>query len=119
MHINFVVSMCDSSFVYNHVSKINLNLRLSSTFDLIIFVSNNTLSYFHWSLVTVALKQNKLEEIRKRNKDFAFGYNKECETKNKTVIPNMIKYLCLIYLNTNKDRFDPNFIHSDVNGSKT
>ena len=62
----------------------------------------------------MALKGSKLEEIPQRNKDLAFGYIKECELKNKSVIPKMIKYLCLIYLNINKDRFHPNYIHKNV-----
>ena len=54
----------------------------------------------------MALKQSNLEGIPQRNKDLTFGYIKECETKNKSIIPDMIKYLCLIYLNQNKDEFD-------------
>ena len=54
----------------------------------------------------MALKASKLKQIPHRNKDLAFGYVKECETKNKSIIPDMIKYLCLIYLNQNSDKFD-------------
>ena len=54
----------------------------------------------------MALTKSNLEQIPQRNKDLAFGYVKECEKKNKQVIPSMIKYLCLVYSNRNKDKFD-------------
>ena len=56
---------------------------------------------------TMALKRSNLEQIPQRNKDLAFGYVKENEKSNKWTIPSMIKYLCLIYLNQNRDEFDP------------
>ena len=62
----------------------------------------------------MAFKQSKLNEIPQRNKDLTFGYVKECEKKNKSTIPSMIKYLCLIYLNQNKDGFDVKFSHKDI-----
>ena len=62
----------------------------------------------------MALKQCKLNEIPTRNRDLAFGYVKECERRNKSTVPSMIKYLCLIYLNQNKDSFDPNNTHKDI-----
>ena len=57
------------------------------------------------------LKRSKLQQIPQRNKDLTFGYVNKCEKMNRTVIPNMIKYLCLIYLNTNYDEFDKNNTH--------
>ena len=54
----------------------------------------------------MALKRSKLQQIPQRNKDLAFGYVKQNENANKSTIPDMIKYLCLIYLNQNKDEFD-------------
>ena len=54
----------------------------------------------------MALKRSKLNEIPQRNKDLAFGFVKECEKENKSIIPSIIKYLCLNYLNQNKDKFD-------------
>ena len=56
----------------------------------------------------MTLKQRKLSQIPQRNKDLAFGYVHEKEKQNKMSVPDMIKYLCLIYLNLNKDEFDPN-----------
>ena len=55
----------------------------------------------------MALKQSKLEQIHPRNRDLAFGYVRNCENQNKASIPEMIKYLCLLFLNSNKDKFDP------------
>ena len=63
----------------------------------------------------MALKQSNLEQIPDRNKDLTFGYVKGCEKANKSVIPEMIKYLCLIYLNQNKDEFDKNHCHESLN----
>ena len=62
----------------------------------------------------MALKQSILSQIPQRNKDLAFGYTRESEKCNKVSIPDMIKYLCLIYLNQNKDTFDPNHTHKDI-----
>ena len=62
----------------------------------------------------MALKQSNLQQIPQRNKDVAFGYVKECEKKNKQVIPSMIKYLCLIYFNQTKDQFDIKNTHSKI-----
>ena len=55
----------------------------------------------------MALKQSKLKQIPLRNKDVAFGYVRESEKANKTSVPEMIKYLCLLFLNSNKDKCDP------------
>ena len=55
----------------------------------------------------MALRKSALSEIPQRNKDLIFGFVKESEKKNKTSVPEMIKYLCLIYLNQNKDMIDP------------
>ena len=63
---------------------------------------------------TMALKQCELNKIPVRNKDLAFGYVKECERMHGSVIPSMIKYLCLIYLNSNKDTFDPSNTHKTI-----
>ena len=62
----------------------------------------------------MALKPSKLNQIPQRNKDLAFGYVKECEISHNSSIPKMIKYLCLIYLNQNKDEFDSNNTHKDL-----
>ena len=68
----------------------------------------------------MAFKQSKLQQIPQRNKDATFGYVKECEKRNKNIIPDMIKYLCLVYFNQNKDRFDIKHTHRkllEVNGN--
>ena len=64
----------------------------------------------------MAIKQSQLQQIPQRNKDLAFGYIRECEEKNKRKlsIPEMIKYLCLVYGNPNKDEFDINNTHTDI-----
>ena len=62
----------------------------------------------------MALKRSKLQQIPQRNKDLAFGFVKESEKTNKSSVPEMIKYLCLIYLNQNKDKFDHNSSHKDI-----
>ena len=62
----------------------------------------------------MTLKQSKLNQIPTRNKDLAFGYVNECEKKYRSSIPSMIKYLCLIYSNQNKDEFDPENTHKQL-----
>ena len=62
----------------------------------------------------MSLKASRLKNIPQRNKDLAFGYVKECEKQNKSIIPSMIKYLCLIYLNQSKDGFDPKNTDTDI-----
>ena len=52
-------------------------------------------------------KQSNLEQIPQRNKDLTFGYFRENDKQNKLLTPDVIKYLCLIYVNQNKDKFDP------------
>ena len=52
-----------------------------------------------------AIKQSALAQIPQRNKDLAFGYVREKERGNNAVLPEMIKYLCLIYLNQNRAKF--------------
>ena len=54
----------------------------------------------------MALKKSKLSQIPPRNKDLAFGYVREPEKMNNMLVPEMIKYLCLIYFNPT-DVFDP------------
>ena len=61
----------------------------------------------------MALRQSQLNKIPLRNKDLAFGYVRECRRKNKSSIPQMIKYLCLLYLNVNKDKFDAHHSHKN------
>ena len=58
--------------------------------------------------LNMALKPSKLEKIPQRNKDITFGYVNQCEKDmvHNGIIPRMIKYLCLIYFNQNKDEFD-------------
>ena len=63
----------------------------------------------------MALKRSKLQQIPQRNKDLAFGFVKDCEKLNKSSIPDMIKYLCLIYINQNKDKFDGESTHQTIN----
>ncbi len=54
----------------------------------------------------MAVNKTKLNSIPQRNKDVVFGFAREEETKcNNINIPEMIKYLCLLYLNQNKDKF--------------
>ena len=56
----------------------------------------------------MALKKSKLSQIPQRNKDLAFGFVRERQKINRiSNVPEMIKYLCLIYFNPNKDEFDP------------
>ena len=62
----------------------------------------------------MALKQSQLQQIPLRNKDLTFGYVNECEKKNKQTIPSMIKYLCLVFFNQNKDGFDIKHTHSEI-----
>ena len=62
----------------------------------------------------MALKQTKLNQIPQRNKDLAFGYVREEEKQYKLSIHKMIKYLCLIYLNPNKDKFNKNNTFTDI-----
>ena len=59
----------------------------------------------------MALKQSALNEIPQRNKDLAFGYITGCEKQTKSLIPEMIKYLCLLYFNQNTDKFDSKHTH--------
>ena len=50
---------------------------------------------------------SKLQEVPQRNKDLVFGYIRECEQEQeKDIAIDMIKYLCLIYLNETEDAFD-------------
>ena len=62
----------------------------------------------------MALKQSSLSQIPQRNKDLAFGYVHEKEKENKISVPDMIKYLCLVYLNQNKDEFDGNLCDKKI-----
>eukprot|EP01084_Bolivina_argentea_P306943 530478_1 len=56
----------------------------------------------------MALNKIKLNSIPQRNKDVVFGFTREQEnvSNNNFIMPQMIKYLCLLYLNQNKDEFD-------------
>ena len=63
----------------------------------------------------MALKQSKLQQIPQRNKDLTFGYSRECGISNKKTIPDMIKYLCLIYLNETYETIDANYTHRNIN----
>ena len=54
----------------------------------------------------MAFKKSKLSQIPGRNEDLAFGYVHEKEKENKMSVPDMIKYLCLIYFNPT-DSFNP------------
>ena len=63
----------------------------------------------------MALKQSNLTNIPQRNKDAAFGFVKEYEKEVANVtIPKMIKYLCLVYFNSNKDAFDTKQTNSKI-----
>ena len=57
--------------------------------------------------MTLKFRKSALNKKPQRNKDLAFGYIRSCEKKKNLPIPEMIKYLSLIYLNQNKDKFDP------------
>ena len=61
----------------------------------------------------MALKPSKLNQIPQRNKDLAFGYLRENESKHKTNYCELIKYLVLIYSNQ-YDQFDPNASHKEL-----
>ena len=55
----------------------------------------------------MAFKQSNINKIPRRNKDLSFGYFREAEKENGlSAIPAMLKYLSLIYLNLNQDKFD-------------
>lgn len=60
------------------------------------------------------LQRSKLQQIPQRNKDLTFGYVKDHEKACSISITQMIKYLCLVYLNPNKDKFDPDWSHSNI-----
>lgn len=62
----------------------------------------------------MSLAKSSLNAVPQRNQDLIFGYVKECEKKNKANIPNMIKYLCLIFFNVDRDEFDSNHKHQSV-----
>ena len=62
----------------------------------------------------MALKKSKLSQIPQRNKDLAFGYVREREKTNTMSVPDMIKYLCLIYFHPNKDEFDPDHCSNKI-----
>ena len=47
----------------------------------------------------MALRKSKLSQIPRPNKYLAFGYIHEREKLNKLCVPEMIKYLCLVYFN--------------------
>lgn len=61
----------------------------------------------------MALKQSLLNKIPTTIKDLVFGYVQQIESKGKTSIPTMLKYLCLIYFNPN-DYFYPNKCGSNI-----
>ena len=61
----------------------------------------------------MAFKKSTLSQIPERNKDLAFGYVHEKEKANKMSVPEMIKYLCLIYFNPT-DAFDPEQCHEKI-----
>eukprot|EP01084_Bolivina_argentea_P066715 121631_1 len=64
----------------------------------------------------MALMKSKLNTVPQRNKAVAFGFCREEEIKwnDSSNIPQLIKYLCLLYLNQNKDEFDINNCHKDL-----
>ncbi len=55
----------------------------------------------------MAFNKSKLNKIPQRNNDLVFGFVREEEKqwKNDQFIPTMIRYLCLLYFNSNKDAF--------------
>eukprot|EP01084_Bolivina_argentea_P306944 530479_1 len=64
----------------------------------------------------MALNKIKLNSIPQRNKDVVFGFTREQEnvSNNNFIMPQMIKYLCLLYLNQNKDEFDVDNNDKDI-----
>eukprot|EP01084_Bolivina_argentea_P306942 530477_1 len=66
----------------------------------------------------MALNKIKLNSIPQRNKDVVFGFTREQEnvSNNNFIMPQMIKYLCLLYLNQNKDEFvvDNTYDYRDI-----
>eukprot|EP01084_Bolivina_argentea_P299757 516737_1 len=60
----------------------------------------------------MAFNKSKLNSIPQRNKDVAFGFCREEEKE--WHIPRMIKYLCLLYLNQNKDEFVGDNTRKDI-----
>eukprot|EP01084_Bolivina_argentea_P066713 121629_1 len=69
----------------------------------------------------MALMKSKLNTVPQRNKAVAFGFCREEEIKwnDSSNIPQLIKYLCLLYLNQNKDEFvvDGTCKDIDLNGN--
>eukprot|EP01084_Bolivina_argentea_P196286 336509_1 len=62
-----------------------------------------------------------LNNIPHRNKDLVFGFIRDQETEvDYTVIPQLIRYLCLLYCNQNKDEFHMNTAHENIklNGNR-
>eukprot|EP01084_Bolivina_argentea_P306941 530476_1 len=64
----------------------------------------------------MALNKIKLNSIPQRNKDVVFGFTREQEnvSNNNFIMPQMIKYLCLLYLNQNKDGFVVDNTRKDI-----
>ena len=60
--------------------------------------------------------KSSLNQIPQRNKDLTFGYVHEYEKKNNAIMPEMIKYLSLVYLNQNKDKVNTKSHYIDING---
>ena len=52
----------------------------------------------------MAFKQSKLNQIPQRNKDLAFGYIHDHERNHENIIPALVTYLCLRYMNQDKDK---------------
>ena len=52
----------------------------------------------------MAFKQSKLSQIPQRNKDLAFGYFHDYEKNHENIIPHLVAYSCLRYMNQDKDK---------------
>ena len=67
----------------------------------------------------MALKQRNLQLIPQRTKDLVLGFIHEREQIiNNTSIPTLIKYLILVHLNPNKDKFDSSSSVFQINGNE-
>ena len=58
----------------------------------------------------MAFKPSLIKQISQCNKDLTFGYLKEHEKALKINLPQLIKYIILLYSNA-KDEFDPENTH--------
>eukprot|EP01084_Bolivina_argentea_P082877 150058_1 len=64
----------------------------------------------------MAFSKTKLNKVPSRNKDLVFGFmrKKEHEWNNDILIPQLMRYLSLLYFNPNKDEFDVKYTHPNI-----